>query len=251
MEINELLYRINDIWIPSGELAPNYKAYIAKYSKAPSDIKIITRIMRSIQASSEELIQLWWQTVRKSFMWITQMREPSTDIDLYARNIKVIEWLAKYASDNWYQILYNPSHEYFYMECEWVPISIAFESIKWVVPEELNTHRVSWVKMIKPAELIAMKLRRVWEDWEYRYRPKDINDYAHLLLSSNISKRSIQSIEFDVNQHNLFSQKIWSPWIQSISHARLSRALWLTARWYIGKEAVQLIKLFHKHNLSE
>jgi hypothetical protein len=241
----EFKYILDSLWICSGELAPDYNSYIEKYRNAPNCEILISRIMKALQTSSEELIQLGWQTVRKPFMWIKQLREPSTDIDLYARNIEVIKTLNRYAYDNKFPILYNPKHKYFYMECEWIPVSIAFWSIKWIIPEELNTHWVNWVKMLKPAELVAMKLRRKWRDWNFRYRAKDLNDYWNLLLSSNSWK-----VEFDVNRNISFSKEIWSPSVRDITMKRLCTALWMTWRGYQSKNEYSLIKELHLNNIN-
>ncbi len=173
-----------DVSIQEWVLANSYHEFVKKYGNANTTKEHLNKLYHTIQDKiSPDLVILWWSTTREFMMWATEIRKPSSDIDLYTPNINFLENIAKYAKDTKSTLVYSPKQShYFFMDLEWTPVSIAVHDIYGIVPWEHDTKYVNMIQVVAPELLASMKLKRKDKNWNYR--PKDIHDIVNLLSAA-------------------------------------------------------------------
>lgn len=171
-----------ELCIPLWSLAKSYYEFTKKYINANTSEVHIRKIYDIINTISEDLIIMWWSTTRPFMIWSTNIREPSSDIDLYTKHTDILEPIARYAKDHKEKLLYSPHQlHYIFMEIKGNPISIAINDIYGIQPWLNDTIIVNDIPIITPELLISMKLKRKVNN---TYREKDIYDIVNLLAAA-------------------------------------------------------------------
>ena len=203
--------------------------YKTRYHNAPKDEQHFEWLMKWVQDHSNDVIFMWWQTVRSFTMWHRSFRRPSEDLDAIIKSPNSIEELHKYISDNWGHLKYLDKFWCIIWELHGSPLSFFIWDLYWIPLEDVETHTYSEIWMLTPEMLTALKLRRKnWNKWRW----KDLLDIWSLLLSWENGK-----ITFDIDKQEELATKIGSTKISDAINILLDQ------NWFRENERVILEKI--------